>query len=284
MTVRRLLARYRGVRAHVLPNPGNAGDGLIQRGLRRLCAEYDLAVTELYEPHPAAGRLLLAPGAGNLSAAYDGAARRIAAYAGRFDTVAILPCSVDLASDATRALLSNLPAHAHVFCREAYSFALVRELLGADRNVWLDHDLAFGADVAAWQRPGRGTLYAFRSDAESCEPPPSGNFDVSAITGEWMTDLFLDVVSAFAVVHTDRAHVAIAAAMLGRETHVYPNAYHKLRGIYEFSLARYPRTRFHEDRTELPPLDGGDDVRTAIWRARAQAELAPGVRAAESFA
>jgi len=283
VTVRELLARYRGTRAHVLPNPGNAGDGLILRGLRRLCVEFDLSVTELNHPHPASGRLLLAPGNGNLCVPYHSVVERVGAYAERFDMLAILPCSVELASDAVRGFLTALPSHAHVFCREAYSFALVRELLGPGRNVWLDHDLAVEADLSAWKHAGRGTLYAFREDAESTgEPAPLGNVDVSALTGEWMTDLLLDVISTFASVHTDRAHVAIAAARLGRETHIYPNSYHKVRGIYEQSLARYDNAHLHLVRTALPPLEV--DPRFATWRARSAAETSRPMRDAEGFA
>jgi hypothetical protein len=280
--VRDLLTRYRGTHVHVLPNPGNGGDGLILRGLRRLCAEFDLSVTELNYPYPASGRLLLAPGNGNLCVPYHSCVERVSAYADRFDTLAILPCSVELASDAVRGFLTALPSHAHVFCREAYSFALVRELVGPGRNVWLDHDLAIEADLSAWRHAGRGTLYAFRVDPESTgEPPPPGNVDVSALTGEWMTELLLDVISTFASVHTDRAHVAIAAARLGRETHIYPNRYHKVRGIYEQSLARYDNAHFHEVRTALPPLEV--DPRFVAWRARSDAEASRTVRDAEGF-
>ena len=127
------------------------------------------------------------------------------------------------------------------------SLAHVRALLGDAASVHLDHDLAFEADLRPWARPGYGTLYAFRSDPESLgEPIPPGNFDVSGLTGEWMAELLLDVVASHAVVHTDRAHVAIAAALLGRETHVYATAYHKVRGIHEHSLAGRANVQFHE--------------------------------------
>ena len=283
MTVRELLAQYEGVRACVLPNPGNAGDGLIHRGLRRLCAAYGLSVTELYYDQPAFGELLLASGAGNLCVPYHGVVDRIAPYAPFFRTVVVLPCSVDLASPEVSSFVRTLPANAHLFCREAQSYAAVREALGPERNVWLDHDLAFEADVDPWRGPGRGTLYAFREDAEAASGPlPPENYDVSRDTGEYMSDLLLDVVSAHETVYTDRAHVAIAAAMLGRTTHVYPNAYHKVRGIYAHSLSRFPHVRFHESREALPTLDF--DPRIAIWRARLAAERAPEPHAAHGFA
>jgi hypothetical protein len=284
MTVREMLAGYRGSRVHVLPNPGNGGDGLIHLGLRRLCAEFDLQVCELYSPQPASGKLLLAPGAGNLCAAYHGVAERIAPYLNSFRTVCILPASVQTEAPAVQRFLLDLPRGAHVFCRESVSLAQVRALLGDAGSVHLDHDLAFEADLRPWARPGYGTLYAFRSDPESLgEPIPPGNFDVSGFTGEWMAELLLDVVAAHAAVHTDRAHVAIAAALLGRDTHVYATAYHKMRGIHEHSLAGRANVQFHERHGTLAhPAGGGDDPRHAVWRERATALM--GVRAAEGFA
>ena len=284
MTVRQLLAGYRGSRVHVLPNPGNGGDGLIQLGLRRLCAEFDLRVCELYSPQPARGELLLAPGAGNLSVAYHGVADRIAPYLNTFRTVCILPTSVETEAPAVRRFLLDLPSSAHVFCRETVSLMHVRALLGDADRVHLDHDLAFEADLRAWARPGYGTLYAFRSDPESLgEPIPPGNFDVSGITGEWMAELLLDVVASHAVVHTDRAHVAIAAALLDRETHVYATAYHKMRGIHAHSLVRRANVQFHERQGALAhPAGGIDDPRHAVWHQRATALMS--VRAAEGFA
>ncbi len=285
MTVRSLLHRFRGSRVHVLPNPGNAGDGLVHRGLQRLCDDVDLSACELRYPEPACGEVLLAPGAGNLCASYYGAAERISFYAPHFRRVVLLPSSVQTSCETVRRFLAALPPDADVFARERPSAAQIAGVIGADR-VHVDHDLAFEVDVSAWiARTARGTLYAFRADAESMgEPLPCGNFDVSASSGEWMADFFLDVIASFAVVHTDRAHVAIAAAMLGRETHVYATSYHKVRAIYDLSLAAHPHVRYHERRPPLPPIVLDDDPRFAVWRARAESELAGPVRAAEAFA
>jgi len=282
MTVRELLRRHRGARVHVLPNPGNGGDGLITRGLRDLAAECDLSVCEIQYPQAASGDVLLVPGCGNLCVPYHGAAERAAPYLTAFRTVAVLPSSIDTASPEVVAFLRALPNDAHVFARERYSAALVRALGGAPANIWTDHDLAFHANVSAWQgRARRGTLYAFRQDPESTgHPPPVGNFDISGLTADWMSELFLDVVSSFDTVYTDRAHVAIAAAMLGRATHVYPNAYHKVRGIAEFSLSSYANVHFHEQRAPLPPIELAADRRFAVWHARAHAEATPECRAA----
>ena len=96
-------------------------------------------------------------------------------------------------------------------------------------------------------KKGAGRLNAFRTDAESTGfPKPPGNLDVSLWGGSDGGELLIRTVSDYREIHTDRAHVAICAAMLGKETHVYPNNYHKVRGIYEFSLREKPNVTFHE--------------------------------------
>ena len=52
---------------------------------------------------------------------------------------------------------------------------------------------------------------------------------------EWETAL--ERISNFEKIYTDRVHVAIAAALLGKETYIYPNANHIVKGVYENSLS-----------------------------------------------
>ena len=47
----------------------------------------------------------------------------------------------------------------------------------------------------------------------------------------------VDEINRYEEVHTDRTHVSLAAAFLGKITHVYPDNYHKVKGIYEYTLA-----------------------------------------------
>lgn len=57
-------------------------------------------------------------------------------------------------------------------------------------------------------------------------------------------DGFCGRIASSSVVFTTRLHVGIYAAMLGRRTYVFDGAYHKIRGIYEFSLAHRPWVTF----------------------------------------
>jgi Exopolysaccharide biosynthesis protein len=58
---------------------------------------------------------------------------------------------------------------------------------------------------------------------------------------------FVNSVAASALVFTDRLHVGILAARMGKRTFLFEGSYHKCRGVYERSLAGFPNV------TLVPP-------------------------------
>jgi hypothetical protein len=77
---------------------------------------------------------------------------------------------------------------------------------------------------------------------------PAGNSDPSG-AGRQTSDIFpfIREVGRYAVVHTDRLHVAIAACLLGREVHLYPGSYFKNRAVFLSSIrGYYADAHFHE--------------------------------------
>jgi exopolysaccharide biosynthesis predicted pyruvyltransferase EpsI len=247
MKVRDLFQRYAGSHVALLPNGGNCGDGLIYLGLRQLCADYSIGFTELLYPRPAAGNTLFALGCGNLCKPFHFQVDKIKRYLDSFGRVYLLPCSMDPSCEEVADFLKCLPPHATIFCRERYTFEKVRALVHEGVAVYMDHDLALEAGYDAWKQDGCGTLNAFRTDQESLgRKVPADNMDVSLWGGSDDGELLPRTISQYRIVHTDRAHVAICAAMLGKELHVYPNNYHKVRGIFEYSLQGRPNAVFHD--------------------------------------
>ena len=51
------------------------------------------------------------------------------------------------------------------------------------------------------------------------------------------TDNIFSYLSKFQIVNTNRLHIGIAAALLGKTVNLYRGSYHKIIGIYEFSIA-----------------------------------------------
>ncbi len=246
MTVRELFASLRGSEVALLPNPGNCGDGLIRLGLFALCREFDVRFVELRVPCPASGKVLLVPAAGNLCGSYHGIPELLAPYIESFAHIYLLPCSVDVSEPSVEHFLRVLPPNVTLFTREPYSYAQARFAIADDARVHLDHDLAFSFDYTPWSGEGAGVLNAYRDDPESGgRPIPPGNLDLSAFGSTGDGEMLPRLLQHVREVHTDRAHVAICASMLGKETHIYPNNYHKVRGIYEYSLRDMLNVHFH---------------------------------------
>jgi exopolysaccharide biosynthesis predicted pyruvyltransferase EpsI len=104
-------------------------------------------------------------------------------------------------------------------------------------------------------------LVAWRGDCEQhpsrIEPPQadlSKMFNFKAIGGKGSPRslhvlrlsayFFLRSIDRFSHVRTDRLHLAIAAALLGKDVELYSNDYFKNRAVYDFSLKSFPKIRF----------------------------------------
>jgi GT2 family glycosyltransferase len=124
---------------------------------------------------------------------------------------------------------------ATVFARETASLRETRPLCDAR----LAHDCAFFFNFDPYKRPGIGTLNAFRLDPEGLgHELPAGNHDISrdvADLQEW-----LELISAHAMVRTDRAHVMIAAALMGKSVQAAATRYHKIPSLVTTWLRQFP--------------------------------------------
>ena len=238
MNLNQLIEAYKGKTVHVLINPGNAGDGLIHAGGRQFFKSHDIKIREFVYPVEAGGETLFIYGNGQFFETYGKCVRSFLHYNDKYKKVIILPSTFDSNYEAGINLLANLPPHVIVFCREKTSYETALACTNATESIHLDHDLAFSFDFEPWRRKkGTGILCCFRTDSESALQRPSfPGIDISRYGGrndEWP---LLYTISRFREVHTDRTHVGIAAAMLGKNTFLYDNNYHKNRSIYEHSM------------------------------------------------
>lgn len=105
--------------------------------------------------------------------------------------------------------------------------------------------------AAGWRLPKGNVLNAFRTDREKPDRPlPEDNIDLSRVfalgthsrtAAEYASHRFLSVIDRFDRVRTDRLHVCIGGALLGKEVEFYPNSYFKNEAVFEFSLRdRFP--------------------------------------------
>jgi GT2 family glycosyltransferase len=261
---------------------GNRGDELIQAGTRQLLAGLDYREIGFEEVAAASGELAVVSGGGAWCRWYHEIMPRVLTLAEmRFARVVVLPSSFDPSEDAVRHVLGR--SRAVIFARERESWRQIRDLCDAR----LAHDGAFFFDYTPFAAAGDGVLHAYRTDRESSSsfPLPPDNVDVSALYPSLPP--WLGRIAGAALVRTDRAHVMIAAALLGKQVEYRASGYHKVTAIAEFALAGFPGVRpappeslpVQPARPARPArrADGGPSPLQALRRelaARAEASLA----------
>lgn len=234
-----------------VPNTGNWGDSLINNGARALLDRLPHAYAEASQRQILASQgsryeaALLVSGNGGWCRHWGHIPGFIEVACSMFRTVVLLPTTID--TEPAFVERDNLTA----FVRDD-SFSL-----GNAPSATFCHDLAFALPIYQPMRAAQArTLYAFRLDNESARGEvalPVTNLDLS-LFGNHEDDplLFLEFMAGFKQIFTDRLHVAIGAAMIDREVHLWPNDYGKVRAIYEASLKPYfSNVTLHEWGEEL---------------------------------
>jgi exopolysaccharide biosynthesis predicted pyruvyltransferase EpsI len=148
--------------------------------------------------------------------------------------------------------------HVTLFCRELKSLELLQGMdrppnvglkTSGDTALYLDAD-----DLTPLIRPAGEPydLFCFRKDKESMIAPERRREIVESSDAPLYEDIskkgtlgdFISTVANARQIHTDRLHVAITAYILGKGAALYPNRYHKNRGVYEYSLSEDREIRF----------------------------------------
>ena len=192
--------------------------------------EYDIRVLDLVEP----GDTAIISGGGSWCKPFHAMPGFLSAVESRFSRVIVFPSSFDVEEPTVRQALAQ--TRAVIFARERTSYEQIRELCEAR----LAHDTAFFFDFTAFRTKSQaGLLNVFRQDAEGPGAPlPEDNWDISTECDS--LDEWLWTISRHELIRTDRAHVIIAGAMMGKQIEYRPSSYHKVSAIIEFGL---PPTR-----------------------------------------
>jgi len=158
-------------------------------------------------------------------------------------------CRVHLSHDMAFHLdLASLLASRRPHALEAWR--ALRGRHGA-RRAWLVYTTLRRLRAAA---RGSRMLNCFRADAESAGwPIPEDNIDLSGIfashdarydagDAERSARALVSFVNRFDIVNTDRLHVGIVGALLGKHVRLHVGAYYKIEAVYRLSLeGRFPR-------------------------------------------
>lgn len=260
--------------------PGNAGDALINEGFA--CAADRLGLRhrvfaggpeELPERGP--DDLVIMTGGGSLSRHYDFGADAVTSWTAQDSPLLIMPSSLN----GHAAALRTLRPRDTLMVRDRYSYGYALSL-GLRCRLLLADDLAFLVDPSAvlgeplcrlprrrdhWRRAAafaqhrrraaRGeTLYAWRVDGESAGERPGARRrdDLSELasfgclrpgdnrlSAQWL----LRVCGWYRRVETDRLHLGVACLLMGTPVVLHGNDHHKIRGVYEQSIAPHPHRR-----------------------------------------
>ncbi|MCR3906934.1 MAG: polysaccharide pyruvyl transferase family protein [Tenericutes bacterium] len=160
-------------------------------------------------------------------------------------------------------LFSKTSQKIYLFCREKISYQLLTSLnLPKNVHVLLSPDTSLYLTKEDFHaNSGEYTLFCLRTDKESAMFQQEENNQLlwQVTSTRWqlkrkilMQDLsifgsfkdFVALIEASKKVYTDRLHVAILAAILGKKTVLYPNSYYKNKAVYEYSLSNYPNVIF----------------------------------------
>ena len=243
-----------------IANPGNAGDSLIALGTLQLMDSLGLHVRLRGHKESFDKNDRIFYGGGGNFVPYYKACREFILRNTHVQQLVLLPHTVNEQSD----VLNQIGPNMILFARERRSFQHLTRHMRYPENARIDHDLAFAIGPATIQSlikndwgPGSGCLHAFRTDKEATEIEiPPGNKDLSHMcmtpentkTLEGITEssrAIFEAIAPYAEVKTNRLHVAIASALLGKKTVLYKNSYFKNTAIHWYSLKRYfPNVEF----------------------------------------
>ena len=244
-----------------IPNPGNAGDSLIALGTLKLMDSLGLRIRlrNLTETFSKNDRIFY--GGGGNFVPYYSQCRNFIRRNMHVQQLVLLPHTVHEQRDVLKEIGPNMV----LFARERRSFQHLTQHMRYPENARIDHDLALAIGPTTIRSlikndwgPGSGCLHAFRTDKEATEIEiPPDNRDLSLMrestsftkTQECIIEnsrAMFKAIASYAEIKTNRLHIAIAAALLGKKTVLHKNSYFKARAIYRYSLRQYfPNLKFH---------------------------------------
>ncbi|GLU26086.1 polysaccharide pyruvyl transferase family protein [Brucella sp. NBRC 12950] len=256
------LRNYSQSTVRFFPHSGNLGDGLITYATMQLLDHFGINYTTHRQDERFDGEIIFVGGGGNMvEGRYEDVAKLIWEHR-ETNRVILLPQSIVGYDDIIKETHNNLT----VFCREKLSFDHCSAAGGRNDRIHLCQDAALYLNSKHFKQAkavGSGRLSAMRTDGESLGGErDQNNIDVSlAWNGDvWTTPAFVkaavlsmaEFVSQYKEVKTDRLHVAIMSALLGREVAMHPNNYFKNQAVFDHSIKERFNNVVFEEREASP--------------------------------
>jgi exopolysaccharide biosynthesis predicted pyruvyltransferase EpsI len=252
------LSEYKNKKIILVCNSGNAGDALIAKGtfdlFEKIGIEYEFGSwTTKYNNSE-----LFYSGGGNLSGMYPHC-RKFIKNNFRNNNIVVLPHTVR----GVWKILRKFTKRVKIICREEVSYNHVYNTIKNKNNAMISDDMAFHCNIPTKYKNiiGEGHVNCFRKAGE-CESPkninlPNDNIDLSLTCGggdmdshSFVNEIFENVMqelSKYKTISTNRLHMAIGGALLGKQVNFYSNNYYKCKAVYEYSLKKYSNVKWCGD-------------------------------------
>lgn len=260
-----------------IPNPGNAGDGLIAASTYKFFEKNKIKYKVLpkdFTAEDCEGKVVVLGGGGNFIPGYNFIRKSFFKLYGVASKLILLPHTVRGNED----LLRIFDANVHIYCRDAISYIhAIRNVSRA--KVFLSHDMVFSSlssdflddkkllaegsefvgkkilDIGANDLPTATRVrYFFRKDKEAAgRSVPQASLDISDLfrkgvypgNAEISAIALLSYIDSAEEICTDRLHVGISASLLNKKVFLYDNSYGKNESIYYHSMKHaFPNTTF----------------------------------------
>lgn len=164
-----------------------------------------------------------------------------------YKKLVILPSSFDTSQPQVKSFLLGLPANSTVFARDLTSLRGLKAT--GNCEALLSKDTSHYLNLSGYGDTGKGVLLAFRKNkapstmGEGFASKEGKLLDPSyagpGSPEDWQN--FLRALSKFDEIHTDRTHVAICAARMGKKTYVHPGT--KAKDVANHSLSKMSNVR-----------------------------------------
>jgi exopolysaccharide biosynthesis predicted pyruvyltransferase EpsI len=241
------LKKYSGQKVVYCANTGNAGDAIIAHSTFQSFEKLNIRPEIIRHTDVVNDRIIFYAGGGNLvEGKYKDAYHFIKNNYRENREIILLPHTVH-GYDELLLSASNLT----IFCREKISYKYLSSIGFCPERFFLACDMAFlllQTEFQEFLQKGEGIANCFRTDQESTGAfeIPKDNLDISlSWNGElWhrpdfaknVTHSIACYLSAFETIKTDRLHIAILAAILGKQVILFPNNYYKIKAVFEYLM------------------------------------------------
>lgn len=255
------------------PGYGNLGDGLIALGTLDFFKDMEWAPSCIYGHHKEAflghSHVVLGGGGGWVKGLWFHYSEQAVAFLQGGGQLLILPTSFA----GLGAELVPYAEQVTIFCRERQSYEELLRLGMPESRIFLCPDMAFYTKeehFSGLEEEGQyPVLQILRRDEEGIRKNhPRDSVDLPLLFNDvqWAEEAqclgplraVAGLINQFECVETDRLHMAVLAALIGRTVRLEPSSYFKIKAIFDYTLHRFPKVSFHDRLPEAGSAGHGE--------------------------